>query len=134
MLYDLGTVPKSKSLLESVLMMIANRRQYQEFLKTRVIMDASLAPHIEKGIDRLDESYQKYAKVMMPYLGKTRSTQTMDEQKQLDQWTNRGPLVVRPLWQAKTGARQWRSALARGKEKVAALEEARRLGHLRRIG
>lgn len=134
MLYDLGQVPKPGSLLESVFSLLANRRQYQEFLKTRVIMEASLAPHIEGGKDRLSNAYEQYAKAMLPYLGKVRSTQSTEEQKTLQQWTNRGPLVVRPLWRAKEGAKgSWKSALARGRERVRQLEEARRAGRLRRI-
>jgi hypothetical protein len=53
----------------------------------------------------------------------------------LDKWTNRGPLMVRPLWEAKEGnAKKLKSALVRGAQRVQAIEEDRRRGKLKRIG
>lgn len=135
MLYDLGVAPMPRSPLESVFMLIANRRQYTEYLKTRVIMESALAPHAENGTEALQKVLDRYAKALMPYLDRAGTDKKEEEKATLDKWTNRGPMVVRPLWRAKEGARGgWKSALARGRRKVLELEEARRTGRLVRIG
>jgi hypothetical protein len=135
MLYDLCVKPPPRSLLESVFMLITNRRQYEEFLKTRVIMESLLAPHLDGGAKSLKETFEAYAGVALPYLGKVRSKTKESAHRTLDKWTNRGPLMVRPLWEAKEGnAKKLKSALVRGAQRVQAIEEDRRRGKLKRIG
>ena len=58
MLYDLyGRPPPAGSLLESVFMVLAKRRQEQELLRTRVLVEAVLAPHVEKKGPGLSEAF-----------------------------------------------------------------------------
>jgi hypothetical protein len=133
MLYDLASAPPERgSLLESLFLVLSKRRQEQEFLKTRVLAEAMLAPHIE-GKGRLTETFDDYANAMFPYLQSEKEKKEKLAADALKQWTDQKVLKVRPLWRAKEGARGLKSRLALGAERVKNAEEARRTGKLRRI-
>lgn len=133
MLYDLAQAPPEQgSLLESVLLIISKRRQEQEFLKTRVLVEATLAPHLE-GESKVSETFKDYMDTMFPYLGEERDTKETLAKQALDHWVGKGPLRVRPLWQSAEKPRRIRSALQRGAEKVREIEKMRREGRLKRM-
>lgn len=134
MLYDLAQAPPEQgSLLESVFLVLAKRRQEQEFLRTRVLIEATLAPHLEKST--VSEAFGDYFDSMFPYLGSEKTVKTEDLQREaLEHWVGKGPLTVKPIGMPADQKRsQVRSALQRSAARVAAAEDARRAGTLRRL-
>lgn len=133
MLYDLSQAPPEPgSLLESAFLVLTKRRQEQEFLRTRVLAEATLAPHLE-GDSKISETFDDYMNSMFPYLRHQTTRSETDMKKALKQWTGRTAFKVKPLWQASDSPKRFRSSLQRGKEKIAKMEELRRSGVLRRI-
>lgn len=136
MLYDLGTKPPPGSLLESVFKIMSQRRMLQELLRTKVLMEATLAPHAEEGAKSLQKTMDRYMEAMMPHLKKVGVKTSESEKEVLDRWTNRGPLGVRPLSTRPRGgnSRKITSALAKGRQRVQQLEADRKAGRLKPIG
>lgn len=126
MLYDLGVRPAPKSRLESVFMIISNRRQLQEFYKTRVLVEAALAPHLKDSGKALQDATRKYAASLMPYLAKMTTSVEKKHRRELESWVKHGPLVIRPLWMLKGGSlKRARSALAARGDAVRANSQRR---------
>lgn len=136
MLYDLyGAPPPPGSLLESVFMILSKRRQEQELLRTRVLVEAMLAPHVEKKGSTLSEAFGDYADTLFPFLRHKRTKSSEDAKKALKQWTDRHALRVKPIWNAmKDGpAKKMQSRLRKGADRVAKLEHERKGKRSRRI-
>ena len=69
MLYELsGQSPEPGSLLESIFVMIAKRRQEAEYYKTKTLVAAILADKIDDGGRRLSEAMDLYRDSLFPYL------------------------------------------------------------------
>ena len=133
MLYDLAQVPpETGSLLESVFLVLTKRRQEQEFLRTRVLVEATLAPHLE-GDSKISDTFSDYMNAMFPYLKHQKDEKEDLMRQALKQWTGHRAFKVKPLWQAKEKPARFRSSLARGREKVKALEQLRREGRVQRM-
>lgn len=133
MLYDLGVVPKPGSLLETVLAVVAQRRQHTRYLETRLLVETMLAPHT-KGESKLDQSLERYTNSILPYMGNTAEKTDEEEQKILRAWTSQKGYKVKPLWMAKKNVPgRIRSALERGKAKVKEMENMRRSGRLKKM-
>jgi len=133
MLYDLAQAPPEPgSLLESVFLVLSKRRQEQEFLKTRVMVESTLAPHLE-GESKISETFSDYMNAMFPYLKHQGQDKDRDMKKALKQWTDRTAFKVKPLWEAKDKPARFRSSLKRGQERVAERERLRKTGMARRI-
>lgn len=132
MLYDLATAsPEPGSLLESVFLIISKRRQEQEFLRTRTLVSATLAPHVENN--KLSEVFEDYFNAMFPWLKKEREDKEQLAKEALKHWAGKKAFAVRPLWTAKQAGRGIKSRLRKGAEKVRKIEEERRKGRLRRL-
>jgi hypothetical protein len=132
MLYDTAQEsPEPGSLLESLFLVLSKRRQEQEFLKTRVLAEAALAPHLEKN--NLKETFDDYASAMFPYLKSEREKRDKITKQALEHWTSKKAFKVKPLWTAKNNAKGLRSKLAAGAERVQQLEAERKSGRLKRI-
>lgn len=130
MLYDRGVIPRPGSLLETVLTLVAQRRQYAQYLETRVLMEAMLAPHLKDS--KLDKTWERYANSVLPYIEGTSERTDEEEQKILNWWTSQKGMRVKPLWMAsKNVPGRLRSALRRGAEKVKETERMRRQGRLK---
>ena len=132
MLYDLASgPPKPGTLLESVFVLMAKRRQEVDYLKTKVLMIASLAYKIENGGKLLDEAMDSYRVTLFPFLGDEKRKQDIEHKEILKKWT-RYAFKIRPLWRAQDN-RAVISKLQRGAEKTRRSEELRRKKRHRRI-
>lgn len=115
-------------------MILAKRRQEQTFLKTRALVEATLAPHVENK-KSFAQALEDYANAMFPYLQRSRVDRDELAKKALKEWTSKIAFRVKPLWQANHGTiKAFRSKLRRGAERVQEIEAARRSGKQRRIG
>lgn len=133
MLYDLGSLSSLSYLQETVLALVAQRRQYARYLETRLNIEAAIAPHT-KGKSTLSKTLESYTNALLPYLNNTSDRTDEEEQKVLHWWTSRKGMRVKPLWEAKKNVPgRIRSAIERGKEKVKEKEELRRSGRLKRV-
>jgi len=133
MLYDLSQAPPEPgSLLESVFLVLTKRRQEQEFLRTRVLVEATLAPHLE-GKSKISETFGDYMNAMFPYLQHQVPEKEGLMKQALKQWAGHRGFKVKPLWQTKDTPAHFRSALSRGREKVEERERMRTEGKLRQI-
>jgi hypothetical protein len=125
MLYDLAEGPPRRgTLLESVFMVLVNRRQEQEFLKTRLLVEAVLAPHTEQS--KLSDTFKDYAAQAFPHLHKQEASKDSLAKKALAAWTGIDKLYVKPLWEAAPQRRKMSSRLHKARQKVEELEENRR--------
>lgn len=116
-------------------MVLSKRRQEQELLRTKVLVEATLAPHVEKKGPGLSEAFAEYADSMFPFLKKTKTDKNELQREALKHWTSKGPLKVVPLWQANKGStKAFYSKLRKGAERVAQIEAERKAGKRRRIG
>lgn len=116
-------------------MVLAKRKQEQELLRTRVLVEAALAPHVEKKGGGLSEAFSDYMDAMFPFLRGTRTAKEELARQALKQWTDRGPLRVKPLWDVARGStKRFHSKLRKGAERVAQIEAERKAGKRRRIG
>jgi len=117
--------------LESVFILLAKRRQEADYYQTKVLMMASLAPHVEDGNKSLQESLERYRSALFPFLADESKKADQDSKKVLKQWT-RHALKIRPLWRAKEN-HALVSRLRKGKELVEKAELDRRQRKHRRI-
>lgn len=132
MLYDLAAgPPKPGTLLESLFVLMAKRRQEAEYYKTKVLMIASLADKMEGGGKMLDEAMEVYRDTLFPFLKDEKKQQDKEHKEVLKQWT-RHVLKIRPLWRAQDN-RAVVSKLRRGAERTKQSEELRRKKLHRRI-
>jgi len=126
MLYDLADGPPPPgSLVESVFLVIAKRRQEAQFFQAKMIMEASLAAHVEKGGEILDKTYRAFKDSMFPFLAGSEKREAKKQKKLLDSWTKGGPMKVKPLWRPKDSSALI-SKLKRGAERTKQDEELRR--------
>jgi hypothetical protein len=123
--------PPPGSLLESVFLLMAKKRREADFFRTKLLVEATLAPHA-KDSDGLSKAFDAYRESMFPFLGEESQKETIEAKKTLEQWVANKALKVRPLWRA-SDTRGIRSRLRRGKERVEELEEKRRQLQLVRI-
>ena len=133
MLYELsGQSPEPGSLLESIFVMIAKRRQEAEYYKTKTLVAAILADKIDDGGRRLSEAMDLYRDSLFPYLASETTKRDRVTKKLLKQWTSK-VLKIRPLWRAQDN-KGLVSRLRKGAEKVRKSEELRRKRpHLRLV-
>ena len=132
MLYDTASgPPRPGSLLESVFILLAQRRQEAEYFKTKTLVMGSLVDKIESGPKMLGESLDQYRQLLFPFLAEEKRKLDVDSKKLLKQWTSR-ILKVRPLWRPEEH-KQVISRLRKGAEKVRKSEELRRSHHYQRI-
>jgi hypothetical protein len=126
MLYDLSDGPPPPgSLLESVFLLIAKRRQEAQFFATKILMEAAIIPHVKDQGDVLAKTYEAYRDAMFPFLAGETKRAAKSTKKQLEQWTKTGPLRVRPLWRPQDSSGLI-SRLKRGAAKVEQQEAERR--------
>jgi hypothetical protein len=96
MLYDLADgPPEPGTLLESLFMLVTKRRMEAQYLGTRVLMEAVLAPHVKETT--LSKTNKLYLDSMFPHLRKGRSDEEKDAKEAMKHWVNRGPMRVTPL-------------------------------------
>lgn len=133
MLYDQSSAPPpSGSLLESVFILLAKRRQEAEYYKTKLLVAAQLAPHSEKeGAKMLTDAWDDYRDAIFPFLAGQRVKKDVEAKKVLDWWGKR-MLKIRPLWRVHE-RRGIVSKLRRGVERVRKSEALRRKQPHRRI-
>lgn len=122
MLYDRGGYVAPGSRLESVLMVVAHRRQQQKMLEVRAIVQAVLAPHKEDTKD-LRRAMSRHAEAVLPYIEDTTEKEEAAKKKQLESWVGQGPLKIRAV-----GSTKRRGQVAIEK----ALEEGRMQSALRK--
>ena len=115
-------------------MVVAHRRQLLEVYKTKVLVQAALAPHMEEGGSKaLQESMNKYLEAALPYLQDKTKEEREESKAQLERWVRAGPMKIVPMMPtmsrgeralsaALTEKRAIKSALA---ERQRALEERR---------
>lgn len=133
MLYDLAQAPPEQgSLLESVFLVLTKRRQEQEFLKARVMVEATLAPHLE-GKSKISDTFNDYMNAMFPYLAQQKSTQEDEMHQTLKKWTAGRAFKIKPLWEAKERPARFKSSLVRGRQKVEERERLRKEGKAKKI-
>ncbi len=122
MLYDRGAYAAPGSRLESVLMVVAHRRQQQKLYEVRAIVQGVLAPHKEDTKD-LRRALARHAEAVLPYIEDTTEKDEAKKKKQLDSWVGRGPMKIRAVGSTK---RKGQVAIDR------ALEEGRMQSALRK--
>lgn len=132
MLYDqaLGP-PPSGSLLESVFVLLAKRRQESDYYKTKVLVAAQVAVHSEEGGKMLTKAWEDYREAVFPFLSGQKEKEDVDAKKILNWWGNR-MLKIKPLWRA-TENKSIVSKLRRGQARVKKAEQLRRTRQHRRI-
>jgi hypothetical protein len=132
MLYDqVPGPPQPGSLLESLFILLAKRRQETEYYKTKLLVASQLAVHSENGSTVLEKAMDDYRDSLFPFLAKQKSKEAADAKKVLNWWGQR-MLKIRPLWRA-TERKGLVSKLRRGQEKVRQAEQLRRHRAHRRI-
>lgn len=98
-------------------MVVHQRRQRADLLKTRLTIEAMLAPHV-KGETKLGDTYQQLVDLLFPYLARAGQAEKQRAVDVLKQWTSQ-TLKVRPLWRAKDN-RRFVSRLRKGAERAQA--------------
>jgi hypothetical protein len=132
MLYDTASgSPRPGSLLESVFILMAKRRQEAEYFKTKALILANIAMNSESAGKMLDEALDSYRNAIFPFLAEEKKKQDGDSKKLLKSWTSK-MLKVRPLWRAQEH-KGVVSRLRKGAEKVKQAESLRRSRPHRRI-
>ena len=132
MFYDLGRVPPPNSLLETLMAVFAQKKQYTDYLHTRVLVEAMLAPHTD-GKLKVDETFERYMQSALPYLGKSSVILEEKEKEVLKQWTGQKGLKVVPHLNKKTAPGKIKSALKESARRVQHMENLRRLGRIKSI-
>jgi hypothetical protein len=127
MMYDLAEEPPLPgSLLESLFLLTAKRRQESEFHKTRALVAAALVPHIENGGKMLKETLDLYRDSLFPFLKKTTLDSDAQAKVVLKKWAQDIEAIkIRPLW-TREQHQKFDSRLKKGSEKVKQAEEERR--------
>lgn len=134
MLYDLADGPPAPgSLLESLYLLTAKRRQEAELRKTEALAMAAAAPHMKDGGKLLSDALEEYRKVLMPFLASVRDAKEKNQKALLEHWTEKRAFKVRPLSPFGGDHHKVVSKLRKGVEKVRASEERRRTTPHRRI-
>lgn len=134
MLYDLADGPPLPgSLLESVYLLTAKRKQEAELRKTEVLAMAAAAPHMKEGGKLLTEALEEYRKVLMPFLGKEKTKEEADQRTLLKHWTEKKVFKVQPLSPYGADHQRIVSQLRKGAARVKASEESKRATPHRRI-
>ena len=96
MLYDLADgPPEPGTLLESLFILVTKRRMEAQYLGTRVLMEAVLAPHVKENT--LSKTNKMYLDSMFPHLRKDRKDKDVSAKEALKHWTSRGPMRVTAL-------------------------------------
>ena len=96
MLYDLADgPPEPGTLLESLFILVTKRRLEAQYLGTRLIMEASLAPHMKEN--KLSDTNSMYLGAMFPHVFKKQKSKDEQAKEAMKHWVGRGPLVVTPL-------------------------------------
>jgi hypothetical protein len=133
MLYELaGEPPPPESLLESVFLLTAKRRQEADYYKTHSMIAGFLATQ-GGDVKVLEEALQEYRNSVFPFMQAAKVKELEDTKKTLKKWTQDiTAMKIRPLWRAHDH-KALVSKLRRGKEKVIQLEEERRKRRHRRI-
>lgn len=132
MLYDTaGGPPEPGSLLESVFLLMAKKRREAEFFRTKLLVEAMLAPHAEDS-GGLNKALDAYRAAMFPFLESEQEREAAETKKLLDHWVSRKAFRVKPLWRA-SDSRGIVSRLRRGAERVKMIEESRKRTRHRRI-
>lgn len=134
MLYDLADGPPLPgSLLESVYLLTAKRKQEAEMRKTEALAMASAAPHIKDGGKLLADALDSYRSVLMPFLAREKDKEAASQRDLLKHWTDKVAFKVRPLSPHGADHHKVVSQLRKGAERVRASEELRRRAPHRRI-
>lgn len=132
MLYDTAAgPPRPGSLLESVFVLMAKRKQEAEYFKTKTLILANLATSSETAGKLLEETLENYRHSLFPFLAEEKKKQDVDSKKLLKHWTNK-VLKVRPLWRAQEH-KGVVSKLRKGAERVKQAEKLRRARSHHRI-
>lgn len=125
MLYDLAEgPPEPGSLLESILTIVAKRRQEQAFIQTKLLVEAFIAPHTEGGSTNLSKTFELYKNSAFPFLAGERAKELKQSKQLLEHWTKK-VFRVKPLWRAKENMGIV-SKLRRGADQVKKAEDLRR--------
>lgn len=131
MMYDLAAEPPpSGSLLESLFLIVAKRRQEAQFLSTKLILEGVREAHVEQS--GVADTFKAYLDAMFPYLEAETVSADEDAKKMLDKWTSKVALRVKPIWRAQDN-KGLVSKLRRGAERVKQGEALRRKYRHRRI-
>ncbi len=124
MMYDLADGPPLPGTpLESVFMILAKRKREAEFLRDKMLVEASLAPHT-KG-EGLTEAYKEYRSALFPFLESQSKKQEDQNRALLKHWVGKKAFKVKALWRPED-SKGLISRLRRGAEKVKQSEEHRR--------
>ena len=131
MLYDLAAEPpRSGTLLESLFILLAKRRQEAEYFKTKALVASNLTM-TESGAKMLNEALEEYRSRLFPFLVEEKKKLDKVTKKALEQWTNK-VLKVRPLWRSQEH-KGVVSRLRRGAKRTQRAEELRRQHRHQRI-
>ena len=129
MLYDLSSEPPLPgSLLESVFILMAKKRQEVQYYQTNAILTAIVAA-AAKDSQGLKEAVEAYRDAIFPFLKTSRQSQDKEAKETLKRWTDMGALKVRPLWLARN---KKSTALQRGTKRLQEAASARARGLLRK--
>jgi len=132
MLYDQAAgPPASGSLLESVFVLLAKTQKETEYYKTKLLVAATLAPHVKEGDKTLGTAWDDYRSSIFPFLAKQKGKKDIEAKKLLNWWGQR-MMKIRPLWRPKD-SKGLVSKLKRGQERVRNAEESRKSRPHRRI-
>lgn len=132
MLYDLSQAPPERgSLLESVFLVLSKRRMEAEVLRTRVLVEATLAPHLE-GKTKLPELFNDYVETMFPFFKGQKGATEKLMREALKQWTSKGNLRVKRMPSTQS-YQKFKSSIERTKKKVQEWEKLEKSGRLRHI-
>lgn len=110
MYYDLSREPPEPgSLLELAFRMLSKRRMVTQVLETRVLVEAFLHPHAEK--DTLTKAMKDHLESVFPYIATNQKSKESVAKEALKDWTSKGPLHVKPVWEHRRVKRIPRSRL-----------------------
>jgi hypothetical protein len=130
MMYDMSDEPPEPgSLLESVFLLISKRRLELDFLRTKVMVRATLAPVV--GGKGLEDAVEAYAKALFPFLEDQRKQEARRNKELLERVAKMGPLRIRPI--TNPDHRKLASRLRRSEERTKMAEESRRRQRVRRM-
>lgn len=131
MLYDqYGRVPKRGSLTESLFSLIAKRRLDQEYYRTKVVVEAVLAPHVKES--KVADAFDDFSSSVFPFLRKNKISRDQAAKQELGRWVGRG-IKIKEFVHPKV-AEKYKSRLKLGAEAVRKAEEQRKAIAHRRIG
>lgn len=124
MLYDTaGAPPTPESLLESIFIIISQKRRKAEFYTLRATILASLlsGPAATKELSvQLDEALKEVIETVIPFAAGKGTNLDDDAKSALKKWVESGPRSVRPAaGLMDTNSMKMASKLKRAKEKAA---------------